>query len=114
MGKLPWGAAESWSDAEKEERGGLQGALRAEANADKGVGKQTWRQSALLGHRWTVGEGEAEQQVEDSHERLHQVSQEWRGQICVWKAPVGSYRRTDWRETKLDAGCPVRRWLYNS
>lgn len=55
LGKVPWGAAE-------EERGGLQGELRAEANVDKGAGgsRHGGRQHCS-GIQWKVGKGEAEQ-----------------------------------------------------
>lgn len=58
LGKLPWGAAELSSDAEEEEKGGLQGELRVEANVDQGVGgSRHGRQSALLRHSVEGGEG---------------------------------------------------------
>lgn len=97
---LPQGTAELSGDIDEEEKGGHQGALRAEARAWHGG------QATVLGHsvygrerrgwtgKWRPG-----------HRGLCGPPEEFKpgvakSNLCISKARTGSCRRTDWRGTK--------------
>lgn len=70
------------------------------------------------GTQCKVGKGEAREAGGGQAKKVcvglpKRLSQEQRGQICVWKALMDC-KRTDWRGTKLKAGQLVRGCLCNS